>query len=483
MPFKKLLFYLTIMCSCFGKPVTFSLAELEQIMTSSSHALKPFLFWHQAMPTVGLRLVPPFYPPPYPFIPHFFDLWHLAPKKGEGITVGVIDMGFDCMHPDCIMPNQLNLVQDEIRFTYDSLRGHSTSIFGLIAAQENNRLGVLGIDPHATILMIKAFDNRGTSTKSLLIRALEKVKEYGITLVNLSLKIADFVSCFDPEVKKIEELLMTIPYVIAASGNAAHENTVCFEAFPARVSGVAFDVGAYMFDGVTTYSIAPFSQYERCVGPKIVAPGFNVLSTLVTSDPKKLYGFCSGTSVATAQVTGFVALLLSEFGNDFTREQLLKVCYTTTVRLHDTQEWRTKTLKGTIDMRFTLFMLQVLRRFKRLVVGKSGVSFDFEKGFDDLIKATYTLLLLPCVEFSKKYSIGSSFSTNYVSFFSKVLQSQSGFAMPLFFCDLVCSVDFLVYLLCLVFTIKVPQEINYVHPMLFILFSKESFEIVRNLYL
>jgi hypothetical protein len=55
--------------------------------------MKDALFWHYYFPTTGLMLKKPFYPPPYPYLPHFFYLWQLAPRKGEGVKVAVIDTG------------------------------------------------------------------------------------------------------------------------------------------------------------------------------------------------------------------------------------------------------------------------------------------------------------------------------------------------------------------------------------------------------
>jgi subtilisin family serine protease len=51
------------------------------------------LFWHQTNPHVGLRLQASDVPPPYPYLPHFFSLWELAPHKGKGSRVAMIDTG------------------------------------------------------------------------------------------------------------------------------------------------------------------------------------------------------------------------------------------------------------------------------------------------------------------------------------------------------------------------------------------------------
>src|SRR5579859_1074683 len=80
-----------------------SLDELEKIkkgghltspnLPASQEEIKEALFWYQQLPTVGLRHDDRFTPPPYPFIPHCFDLWELAPSKGKGIKIAIIDTG------------------------------------------------------------------------------------------------------------------------------------------------------------------------------------------------------------------------------------------------------------------------------------------------------------------------------------------------------------------------------------------------------
>lgn len=51
------------------------------------------LFWWQLFPTTGIRIEKPFYPLTYPFLPHAFALWQLAPSLGRGITVALLDTG------------------------------------------------------------------------------------------------------------------------------------------------------------------------------------------------------------------------------------------------------------------------------------------------------------------------------------------------------------------------------------------------------
>jgi len=480
-----------------SKATEFTAKQLSLLMTTTQeHEHKKQLFWHHTIPTVGLR--PNNKDADCFFIPHCFSLRDLAPRKGKGAKVAVIDTGIIArsidkyyfeFHPQLnhqlfFFPDCLNLMNHDIQdvihtftallikysgvllyecqkevvhflYEYSSTKtfyslinflkkhscyaahaiqefksmfdyyekkrsftpikldkydkpiflellpitqdtyymaDHGTVLCGLIGARDHTTIGPLGIAPEAEIIMIKAFDEYGCSNKATLLQALTKVRELGISIVNISLKISDYWSHDDLVSQKIEQTITQIPYVIAACGNCADAHAMKHEAYPARLPSVAFDVGAFTFDGNTTYSIASFSQYEPTVGPKIVAPGFNILSTTLTDDPAIEYGLFHGTSIATALVTGFVALLVSEFGECFTREQLLKVCYKATVRLHTTNEWQTKTLLGTIDMRCALFMLHALYRFKELNIIKGNDSYDFSRDFDGLLLIIHTIL-------------------------------------------------------------------------------------------
>ena len=101
------------------------------------------------------------------------------------------------------------------------------------------------------------------------------------------------------------------------------------------------------------------------VSYEIVAPGAHILSTgLPTGDDRGGYLFLSGTSASAALITGFMALVLSEFKENFSREQILKVCYASTSFFDDTQECKESSYFGALDLRTALFVLHVLTSIK-----------------------------------------------------------------------------------------------------------------------
>ena len=66
--------------------------KINSLKSQITH-IQPYLFWWQIIPTIGLRLEEPFWPIHYPYLPHAFPLWELAPTMGKNIDVFLIDTG------------------------------------------------------------------------------------------------------------------------------------------------------------------------------------------------------------------------------------------------------------------------------------------------------------------------------------------------------------------------------------------------------
>jgi subtilisin family serine protease len=261
--------------------------------------------------------------------------------------------------------------------------GHGTFTQALISGQQYDNQGIFGIAPQAQVIMIKAFKDDGTTSKIKLNAALQRAITLQASIVNMSLKITDSLD----QVKDIflQELIDCIDYVVAASGNDG-QNKDLKEAYPARFDSVAFDVGA--FSHKNNYEICPFTQKESEIGPKIVAPGFDIFSAGLSPEQKEdsMFMFMAGTSVATPIISGFIALVLAEFGSTFSREQILQVLYAFSLQLD--AAWNNQTLLGTIDIRSALLCLHTLAYIKKTFDKKN---INFEKYFHRLVRAIYTI--------------------------------------------------------------------------------------------
>jgi subtilisin family serine protease len=219
---------------------------------------------------------------------------------GKGITVGIIDTGVDVEHPDLkgqVVENQ-NLVQD-LSPTFNSDK-HGTAIAGVIAAKSNNKDGIIGIAPNARLVALKACwpekpDAMEAACNSFsLALAINAAMKTGVDVLNMSLAGPEDPLLTALLKKAIEDGMIV---VAAGSGDPGGENN-----FPASMGNVL--------------SVESFRQTEGVHQPAadtITAQGDQVLTTL----PHGTYDFISGHSIAAAEVSGIVALLL-----ELKREQL-----------------------------------------------------------------------------------------------------------------------------------------------------------------
>ncbi len=297
--------------------------------------------------------------------------------------------------------------------------GHGTFTQGVVNAKINNGRGISGLAPQASVTMIKAFKDGGTTNKSTLNAGLQRAIALKNNIVSMSLKITD-------EIDKVadaplKELIDSIDYVVAASGNDGGKLSKL--AYPAKFDSVAFDVGAFGYDD-GQYSICPFTQKEINIGPKFAAPGKDIFSSGLTPEQTEdsMYIFMSGTSIAVPVITGFIALVTAEFQDVFTREEILKVIYTFSIKMNSQDNWQKDIKLGTPDMRSALLCLHVLKDLRQKIKDKPELKYySFSKNFDNLVQAIYTINYYVPTCYEKE--IGISCTKNFAGY-SKAVQSQ-----------------------------------------------------------
>jgi subtilisin family serine protease len=210
-------------------------------------------------------------------------------SQGDGVKVALIDTGVDVQHKDLrgSVTAAANFVDGDMELFL--LDRHGTEIAGVIAAVANNREGIVGIAPRARIQVYKAcwqlrLDADAAQCNSFtLARAMVAAFEAHAQVVNLSIAGPD-----DPLLRDLirEGLRRGIIFVAAApSGETA--STSLF-----HQPGVIEVTSAENHSGVATL---------------IYAPGREILTLL----PGGRYDFATGDSIATAEITGVVSLLLA----------------------------------------------------------------------------------------------------------------------------------------------------------------------------
>lgn len=211
-------------------------------------------------------------------------------SRGDGVKVAIIDTGADTRHPDLrgSIAAAANFVDtDDAQFQRDR---HGTEVAGVIAAVANNREGIVGVAPGARLLLFKAcwqarIDADAAHCNTFtLARALVAAFDAHAQVVNMSL-----AGPADPLLSELirEGLRRGVLFVGAA---------------PAATPGTA----PGLLDQPGVLEVASTGNAPH--GALLYAPGREILTLL----PGGHYDFASGDSIATAQVSGVVALLLAK---------------------------------------------------------------------------------------------------------------------------------------------------------------------------
>lgn len=224
---------------------------------------------------------------------------------GKGVRVAVIDSGVDANHEELV--GHVVASHDTTGYGLSADR-HGTAVAGLIAAQPGNGTGAWGAAPGAEILSIKACQPAAPNElgarcwSATVAAALDLALEEGAQIVNLSI-----AGPSDPLVEKlIVAALARGVVIIAASGNGGPNAQ---PSYPAALEGVlavtAIDADGRLFRHATRGSFVD-----------VAAPGVEVIAPAPDGYPA-----LSGTSFATAFVSGAAALLL-ELEPDATAEAI-----------------------------------------------------------------------------------------------------------------------------------------------------------------
>lgn len=260
----------------------------------------------------------------------FFQLWGLqtidAPEAWDAnhdtnMIIGVIDSGINYNHPDLVgniwtNPNEIagNSIDDDNNGFIDDNRGwdfanndndpfddngHGSHVAGIIGAQGNNGIGVAGVNWNAQLVPIKFLGADNTGTIENAVRAIEYANSLGIKINNASWRTIGFSQLLRDA---IAEGNNGGHLFIAAAGNS-NADTDATPFYPAAfdLPNVISVAASNQQNGLTSISNYGANSVD------ITAPGEGIVSTYLTNS----YATLSGTSMATAYVTGAAALLWS----------------------------------------------------------------------------------------------------------------------------------------------------------------------------
>jgi subtilisin family serine protease len=213
--------------------------------------------------------------------------------NGDDVLVAVIDSKIDASHPDLA-----GVIAEE----YDALGGaapahvHGTGMAGAIAAH----VKLIGVAPKVKLLAIRAFGGEGESAQGTsfnILKGLDWAASKKARIVNMS-----FAGPPDPMFRDMLSKAHARGIVmIAAVGNAGPRSPPLYPAADPDVIGVtATDADDHLL-----------AEANRGPQVALAAPGVMVL----VPAPDDKYALTTGTSVASAHVSGVAALLLARDPN------------------------------------------------------------------------------------------------------------------------------------------------------------------------
>lgn len=261
---------------------------------------------------------------------------------GDGVTVAVVDSGanmwgingsylFRDADRNQRTPFKYNAIDGELTYRfYDDGNGHGTHVSNIIANSLDNSAGEFnGIAPNVNLIPVKAFDDDGASSYSIVLDSLNWIYEnhttYDIRVVNMSLG-ASVQSYYwlDPINQAVSKLWQAGVVVVSSGGNNGEEMGITVPGnnpYIITVGAVTDSATPYdpSDDRVTSYS-AKGPTFEGFIKPDLVAYGNDIETKMDVKYLKKSlkasakgadYALISGTSQASAMVSGVVALMLS----------------------------------------------------------------------------------------------------------------------------------------------------------------------------
>ncbi len=234
--------------------------------------------------------------------------WRIS-KGSKRIVVAVIDTGIDPSHPDL----KDNICREKGEYGFDFVtnkrnpvdaHGHGSHVAGILGATAKTNAGASGVAPNICIMAVRYYSDTATGAKNLMntVKAINYAVDHGANVINYSGGGAEFSAS---EMKAIQRAEAKGVVFVAAAGNEYQDTDK---------PGNAYFPAAYGLSNIIAVAgtnqkneLLPSSNWGR-KHVHVAAPGENIWSTL----PKGRYGYLTGTSQATAFVSGLAALILSE---------------------------------------------------------------------------------------------------------------------------------------------------------------------------
>ena len=213
-------------------------------------------------------------------------------STGNGVKIAVIDTGADISHPElnAQMLQIKNFVDSDNKSFLTDI--HGTAVTGIIAAQPNNALGIVGLSPDADIWVLKACwqldeaDSGARCNSFTIASAISHAIDNDVDIINMSLAGPE-----DPLVTRLVEQALQRGIIVVAA-----DPVVGTDRYPAMLPGVISVRRRATEAQVSAEDLAIYTESED----------------ILTTVPDGGFAFFSGTSMSAAIVTALSALMVEQ---------------------------------------------------------------------------------------------------------------------------------------------------------------------------
>lgn len=253
---------------------------------------------------------------------------------GDNVLVGIADSGVFYDHPD-LGPNmyvnpgesggarETNGLDDDGNGYVDDYRGydffggdndpapatppsgldrHGTQVASVAAARGNNSIGITGVAQRASILPLRVGDKSGAPT-SLQVEAFTYAGKLGADVVNLSAGGPNFSQSALDAIRAAPDTL----FVFAAGNDGTDNDDPATAFFPCNLNEPNVVCVAATNQDDTLRPTSNFGSQSV----DLAAPGQNILTAKIGTNPATDFLFSSGTSLASPIVAGAAAVYRS----------------------------------------------------------------------------------------------------------------------------------------------------------------------------
>ena len=241
---------------------------------------------------------------------------------GSGVVVCVVDSGIEMDHPDLThlaLAGWFDVINGQNE-PYDD-EGHGTAMAGIIVAKNGLTGNAQGVD----LLVAKAIDSNGQGTDTGIAEAVDWCADNQADIISLSLGGEGGISIggitTDQLENAVQDALEQGIFVVAAAGNDGGQDDDGDVSSPGSVEDVICVGGVTRLGNVWSGSsegdndgrlwppMLPRSDPD--MKPEILGPGAEVPILFAGgSGDGSWWGWASGTSAATAWVSGGLAIIL-----------------------------------------------------------------------------------------------------------------------------------------------------------------------------